>query len=143
MRAPRFEIEVLHSFVDSLLGRLAIGSPFPSRNCHEPTIRDINKMVSYQRLSVFSVGVFDKRTNSGPGREDIPTTHVNIRGQIAANLVKDPVDLLLSGEGVGCNRGWSIGGASDSVTLPWEKEDYTTIRGTGIDQTLNSYLAGS
>jgi len=100
-------------------------------------------MVSYQRLGVFSIGIFDKWTNSGPSREDIPTADVNIWGQIAADLVKDPVDLLLSGEGVGCNRGWSIGGAGDGVALPWEEKDYTAIRGTGIDQTLNSYLAGS
>lgn len=44
-------------------------------NCDEPAVADVDDVVSTDGLCVFRVGVGDQRTNTTPGRQDIPSPH--------------------------------------------------------------------
>lgn len=92
-------------------------------------------MVANERLGVLGRGVADEGADTGPSREDVTTTDLDVGAQVATDLVEDPLDLLLLGNGVLVDVARRVGGTSDDVTLPGKEEDDTAVRGGRVEQT--------
>lgn len=56
----------------------------------------------------------------------------NVRAQVVADLPQDEVDVILSGDGVGCHAGGRVGGTSDGHLLPGQEEDDTAVAGCRV-----------
>jgi hypothetical protein len=138
------ETEVGNSFVDSLLGHLAVGSPLATRDCEKTGFGDGSEMVADKALRCALVGVANERTDTRPSGKDITTADLDFRLEVALDLAEDPVDLVFRRNRVVLDLARGIGGASNGVSLPRQEEDHAAIGGVGVDEThvARSVVAG-
>jgi hypothetical protein len=135
---------VSDSLVDSLLGHLAVSSPLATGDGEKTRFRDSGKVVADKTLRSALVGVADKGTDTRPGSKDITTADLDLRLEVALDLVEDPVDLVLRRSGVVLDGARRIGGTSNGVSLPGQEENHTSVRGVGVNKThvTGSVVAG-
>ena len=134
------QVKLLDGGVDALLGHLAVGGPLAAGASDESGGRNVDQVVAHEGLGVLGLGVADQRAETGPGGQDVAAADVDVGGQVVADLVENPLDRLLIGQGVlGHGRGL-VGGTGDGVALPGEEEDDAAVGGGRVDQ---AHLAGA
>lgn len=121
-------------FVNSFLGHLSVSGPLTTRNGDETAIAGCDEMVTDETFGLGLFGVADKRTDTRPGGKNITAANIDFRLEVVLHLVENPLDFFFASNGVLGDLTGSIGSTSDSVALPWEEEDDTTIRSVRINQ---------
>ena len=159
------EIEDLDSLVDGLLRHGSVGRPLSSGDGEKSSLRDVDHVVPDQRLGILSIRISNERSDSRPGGEDVSSSDFDLGSEVVSNLVENPLDLGLLGDGILLDGSGSVGGTckrrkecrsmsarrareqgetrrrerkprtSDNVSLPGKEEDDSTVGGSRIEQT--------
>lgn len=135
---PRLALQTenLNSLIDRLHRHTPVRRPFATSDRQKSATRaNMDHVVPDQSFRARRAGVLHQRPNSAPCTEDVASSYAEIRREVAPDFVEDPADFFLGGLGVvPGDLGGRVGGASDGVALPWEKEDDTAVGGSGVEE---------
>ncbi|GKT57296.1 hypothetical protein ColTof3_04635 [Colletotrichum tofieldiae] len=120
--------------VDALLGHLAVGRPLAARARQEARGGDVDEVAADEGLGVLGLGVLDERAEAGPGGEDVAPPDLDVRREVVADLVEDPLDRPLVGQRVRRDGRGLVRGAGDGVALPRQEEDDAPVGRGGVDE---------
>ena len=131
----RTEAVQLDGFVNGLFGHLAVRGPFPASDGEEARVGGGDEVVADKGLGILGFWIADQGADPRPCGEHVASPHVDVWSEVAADLGQYPIDLFFT-----CNwilhyvcRGICCTG--NSVTLPRQEENDTSIRGSRIDKT--------
>lgn len=81
----RLKSKVLNGLVDGLLRHRPIRRPLSSSDRQQARLRDVDHVVSDERLGVLCPGVSDQRSDPRPRREHISSADFDVGREVVAN----------------------------------------------------------
>lgn len=125
----RLEVEDFDGLVNRLLRHRPVRRPLSSSDSEQAGLGDVDQVVPDERLGVLRVGVSDERSESRPGGEDVSTADLNLRREVVLDLVENPLDLRLLGDGILVEGGGGVGCSCSGGTEVSEWMNGRTRRG--------------
>src|SRR5713226_3617536 len=116
--SPTLQPKDLDRFVDRLLRHGTVCRPFSTSNGQKTARRNVDDMVAHETLSATSRGISNQGTQTTPRTEDITTTNLDVRRQIASYLLENPTYLVLRCARFPFNRSRCVRCARDCVPFP-------------------------
>ena len=133
--ARSLQLEFLDGLVNGLFSHLSVSGPLATGHGKKSRFRGGEQVVSDKTFRLGLLRVADKRTDTRPGGKNIAAANVDLWLQVVLHFLQDPLDLLLLCDWVGLDIAGRISRTGNGVSLPWQEENHTAVRGARVDQT--------
>lgn len=106
----------------------------PTCYCNQVRVTDVDYVVPRERLRVFLVRVRHQRPDAGPRRQDVTTTHRDVRTQIVFDFTENELNLFFFRLREVGQLTAIVSRSCDGRLLPGQEEDDATVRRAGVEE---------